>query len=114
MADNESRKVVRYRVPPIEIYEITGDELELLEETSRSLSYELSFALSSLSVFVSFVIALSSASPSGWVHTVYVTVSALSLFIFVYAGFRWLRHRRKASHIVGKIRNRKMDPEASP
>lgn len=111
MSGSENRKARTYKIPPIEIYEVTGDQLDLIEESCRSLSQDLSFAIASLSICTSFAIALLSASPSATVRYVYVVVVVVSFALSVYTGCRWLRLRRTSPEIIDKIRSRKMDPE---
>ena len=112
MPDDENREVRTYKIPTIEIYEVTEDQLDLIDESCRSLSQDLSFAIASLSVCVSFAIALSSANPQATVRYVYIVVVVVSLAVSLYTGCRWLRRRRKSPEIIKKIRSRKMDPES--
>lgn len=113
MANEGSRDARTYKIPTIEIYEVTEDQLDLIDESCRSLSQDLSFAIASLSICASFVTALLSASPSATAQSVYVIVVAVSLLCSLYTGWRWLRLRRTSRSIIQKIRSRKMDPESS-
>ena len=112
MAEDGNREVRTYKIPAIEIYEVTEDQLDLIEESCRSLSQDLSFAIASLSVCASFVIALFSASPSAAVRYVYIVVAVVSIVVSLYTGCRWWRQRRTSPGIIQKIRSRKMDPES--
>ena len=113
MAEDENREARTYKIPTIEIYEVTEDQLDLIDKSCRSLSQDLSFAIASLSICASFVIALFSASPSATVRYVYVVVVVVSFGFSLYTGYRWLRLRRTSPEIIQKIRSRKMDPESS-
>lgn len=113
MTSDRGREARTYRIPPIEIYEVTEDQLGLIEESCRSLGQDLSFAIASLSICASFVIALSSASPSTTVRSVYIIIVAVSFVVFLYTGCRWLRLKGKSPGIIRKIRSRKTDPESS-
>lgn len=113
MANDVNREARTYKIPPIEIYEVTDEQLELIEESCWSLGQDLAFAIASLSICASFGIALSSASPSGTVRIIYFVVVAVSFAISLYTGCRWLRMKGKAPGIVQKIRSRKTDPESS-
>ena len=112
MTGDGSREARTYRIPPIEIYEVTDDQLELIEESCRGLGQDLSFAISSLSICASFIIALSSATPAETVRTVYIIVVAVTFVVFAYTGVRWLGARKRSPKIIQKIRSRKMDPES--
>ena len=113
MATDRNREARTYKIPPIEIYEVTEDQLELIEASCRSLGQDFSFAIASLSICASFVIALSSASPSATVRVIYIIVMAVAFVVFLYTGCRWLLSKRTAPGIIQKIRSRKMDPESS-
>ena len=111
MADGANRETRTYRIPPIEIYEVTDEQLELIEESYRNRGQDLSFCISSLSICASFAIALSSANPPGHVKTVYYVVVAVSFVVSLYTGMRWFLVSRRASTVIQKIRSRKMKPQ---
>ena len=113
MVKEGNREARTYKIPTIEIYEVTEDQLDLIDESCRSLSQDLSFSIASLSICASFAIALLSASPSATAQSVFVTIVAVSLLCFLYTGWRWVRLRRTSRSIIQKIRSRKMDPESS-
>ena len=112
MSEDENREARTYKIPTIEIYEVTEDQLDLIDESCRSLSQDLSFAIASLSICASFVVALFSANPSGTVRLVYIVVAVVSLAMSIYTGCRWLRLRKTSPGVIAKIRSRKMDPES--
>ena len=109
MSDS-TRETRVYKAPPTEIYEVTADELELLDNSCHGLGQDLSFAIGSASIAVSFVIALSSADPRDTVRTVYVLVTLVFAVVFLYTGSKWWRARRTSPPIIERIRSRKMDP----
>ena len=111
MADSANREARTYRIPPIEIYEVTDEQLELIEESCRNIGQDLSFCISSLSIGASFAIALSSANPAGHVKTLYYVVVAVSFFVSLYTGIRWFRVSRRAPTVIQKIRSRRMKPQ---
>ena len=113
MAGDGKREARTYKIPPIEIYEVTGDQLDLIEESSRSVGQDFTFAISSLSIFIAFVVALSSANPSNIVRTIYFVIAAVSFAVCLYTGIKWMRARRKTPNVIEKIRSRKMDPQSS-
>lgn len=113
MAEDVNREIRTYKIPAIEIYEVTEDQLDLIDKSCRNLGQDLSFAIASLSICASFVIALFSASPSATARYVYIVVAVVSFAVSLYTGCRWLRQRKTSPGIIHKIRSRKMDPESS-
>lgn len=112
MSSDETREFRTYKIPPLEIYEVTNDQLDRIEESCQSLSQDLTFAIASLSIFASFAIALASADPSGTVRFVFIVVAVVSLAMSVYTGCRWFRRKKTSPGIIAKIRSRKLDPES--
>ena len=61
MAPNRDPEVVTYRIPQIEVYQVTSDELQRIEDGCSHVGQDLTFAVASLSVFASFLVALLTA-----------------------------------------------------
>ena len=111
MADDGHRMARTYKLPPIEIYEVTDEQLERIEESCQTVGQDFAFALSSLSIFLSFAVALTSANPSGFARTSYLIVAGISAVVCLYTGSRWLRTRQRTPTTIEKIRSRKVDPQ---
>ena len=111
MSADGNRQVRTYRIPTIEIYEVTDEQLELIEKSCSGIGQDLTFAVSSLSILVSFLIALSSGNPTETARISYMIIAAVAGVVCLYTGSRWLRARRTTPPIIKKIRSRRMNPE---
>lgn len=96
------------RVPlgTLQVYEITEDELEALERATPESLY-LNLAIFTGSVFLSFVVSLSTTTISGtatlvffWVVTVCTFLSAVTFSLL------WKQATRSANSVARRIRGR--------
>ena len=55
-------EVVTYRIPRIEVYQVTDDEMRRIEDGCNLVGQDLTFAVASLSVGASFLVALLTAT----------------------------------------------------
>ena len=62
MVPNQDPKVITHRIPQIEIYQVTNDELQRIEDGCSNVGQDLTFSVASLSVFASFLVALLTAT----------------------------------------------------
>src|SRR4051812_21342248 len=106
-------EVRRGRIERLSIYDVSEDELEILARGSSDSIY-LNFAISLLSVFFSFLIALlTTTSRSTTVQVFLISATIItgingSLLLAI-----WFRNRRTVSDLIEKIKAR-MPPEGSP
>lgn len=114
MAGHDDPLVVTYKIPRIEVYQVTDDELCRIEEGYGRASQNLTSAISSLSFGVAFLIALLTGSPQGWLQVTLITFASLCAVIFLYTGARWLDERRDIPDVISKIRSRKTEPQTNP
>ena len=110
MAGDEGRQVITYRIPIIETYEVTDDELERIKESCSSVSQDLTFAVSSLSICITLLASLLSGVFSQTVQTLFLVVVVVSAVVGVYTGFKWHRAKTVTDSTIAKIRSRKVDP----
>ena len=113
MAGNEGRQVFTYKIPKIETYEVTDDELERIEESCSSVGQDLTFAVASLSICLTLFAALLSAPFTRTAQTLFLVIVVVSAFVSVYTGVRWYRAQTATRGIIAKIRSRKVDPQPS-
>ena len=113
MAGDEGRQVITYRIPIIETYEVTDDELERIKESCSSVSQDLTFAVSSLSICITLLASLLSGVFSQTVQTLFLVVVVVSAVVGVYTGFKWHRAKTVTDSTIAKIRSRKVDPQPS-
>ena len=113
MAGNESRQVVTYKIPKIETYEVTDDELERIGESCSSVSQDLTFMVAALSIGFTLLAALLSAPFTQTFQTLFLVIVVVSAFVGVYTGVKWYRAQTATRGIIAKIRSRKVDPQPS-
>lgn len=101
-------QIVTHRIPSIDLYQVSEDELNRIEEGYAHVGQDFSFAIASLSIGASFVVALLSASVSDRVFSFFVSIIIISGVVFLYTGIRWWSNRKKAPDAIAKIRSRKI------
>ncbi len=95
---------VRYR--ELTIFEITEEELELLEQGSPD-SILLNFSICFTSAATSFLIALLTTTiESDRIYNTFVIVVAVSAVAGIVLLALWLRSRRSVSQVLHRIRDR--------
>ena len=104
-------EIVTYRIPRIEVYQVTDDELKRLEEGCSQVGQDLTLAVACFSFFVAFLIALLTATFSSVVGIIFVIVDIGSGLVGIYTGVRWWRSREKTPNVMAQIRSRKVEPE---
>jgi hypothetical protein len=73
--------VERHAVTSVVLYEVTGEDLELLEQETIAVGEDFSFALASLSVALSFTITLRTvAIPAGKTYEVFGLLCSWAIF----------------------------------
>lgn len=103
--------IVTYRIPRIEVYQVTDDELTRLEGESNQVAQDLTFALSCGSVFATLVVALLTGTFGQRVGATLAIAALVFALVAIYTGLRWWRDRGKASNVIASIRRRKVDPQ---
>ena len=104
-------EIVTYKIPRIEVYQVTDDELNRIEEGYAQVGQDLTFATASLSAGLTLLIALLTAHFSEGLRDFFIAVVVICTFVCVYTGARFLRARAKAPGVIAKIRSRKTDPD---
>jgi len=103
--------VVTHRIPHIEVYHVTDDELSRIEESHGQVGLDFTFAVSSLTTCISFGIAIATAKFSDKQLAVFVGLVVISGIIALYTGIKWWRSKNKVPSVISSIRSRKVDPE---
>lgn len=107
-------EIVTYRIPLIEVYQVTDDELKRIEDGSGQVGQDLTFAVAFLSFAIAFLITLATATLSDLLRFTFITVIIISTVVSLYTGARWWRMRKTASNVIASIRSRKDNPEVPP
>lgn len=89
------------------LYEISGDELDQLENERLVLSEEFSFASVALGVAIALLVTLKTVTfDSDRTYLTFLTVDILAWTTALYFGITWFIGRRKMKSVVKKIRER--------
>lgn len=99
-------KIVRGRVDSLSLFEITDNELEILEKGSPNSVY-LNFAIFFVSTGLSFLISLLTTTFSeDRVFSVFVVICVVCIALGLVLAVLWLRLRNEVSDVCKKIRAR--------
>lgn len=99
-------KVVRGRVDSLSLYEVTDNELEILEKGSPSSIY-LNFSIFLLSIGIAFLITLLSTNiESSKVFAVFVIFCSVGIVVGVLLLVLWYRMKNEVSEVIVKIKGR--------
>jgi len=108
---NDRPQVVTYRIPQIEVYQVTDDELKRLEDGCTQVGQDFSFSVACFSFFVAFLIALLSATFESVVRVIFIALDIIFGLAGAYTGLRWWLSRKRAPDVITKIRSRRVEPE---
>lgn len=108
---NNEVPVVTYKIPQIEIYQITDDELQRIEEGTKQVSQDYSLMLTCISICISLIVALVSGTFNPIIRLIFTVAVGVSLITAIYTGLKWIRHRKTAPNVFEKIRSRKEEPK---
>lgn len=104
--ENETRTIT-YRVPTIELYEVSSDELDRIEEGYGQVGNNLTFAVGSLSMASTIAVSmLTTVASEAWQATGLVLLIMFTLVLLV-SGGNWLKARKRAPKVLNSIRSRK-------
>ena len=106
-------KINRGKLGSISLYEVTEDELSLLERGSPASTY-LNFAIGLLSIGISFFISIFSTKVDDikiyvvfWVIALVTTIAGVILFVV------WRQANKSAENVIQRIKNRMSPTPAS-
>lgn len=98
-------RIRRGRVDSFALFEVTEQELDILERGSPS-ALQLNFSIALLSVAASFLITLFTQELTGKTYDVFVMVAVVGFVVGVYLMLTWARHRASVSETIKRIRGR--------
>ena len=107
----EQLQVITHRIPRIEVYQVTDDELKRIEDGYGQVGQDLTFAVTSLSFCIAFGIALLTGKFSERLFVFLLVLVIICAVVALYTGIRWFRARRAAPNVIATIRARKTEPE---
>jgi hypothetical protein len=107
MAKREQIVVERHVFEALEIFEVSGQELDLMERETLSISEDFSFALAGLSVGVTIATVLLTVKlESDRVYEGFFLAMVLGFLVTLYCGIRWFKGRRRFRGAVHQIKRR--------
>jgi hypothetical protein len=106
----EKPQIVTYRIPKIEVYQVTDDELRRIEEGYGQVGQDLTFAVASLSFCIACALALATASVTDRTFLILLVLVILFGLVFLYTGIRWWRARKAGPTVIATIRSRRVEP----
>jgi len=107
----DGTEIVTYKIPRIEVYQVTDDEIKRIEEGMGQVGEDLTFAVASLSFAIAFFITLSTVPLTDLLQTIFIAIVIICVIVFLYTGVRWWRARTTASNVITSIRSRKDNPD---
>lgn len=100
-------EIVVHPIREIHFTEVTDDELQRIREHSGQVGQDLSFALSSGSICISFLIAIFTATLNDNRRQMFWSVVMVSAVTFAYTGIKWWRNRKLVSEVFASIEKRR-------
>jgi hypothetical protein len=100
-----SPRIRRGRIDSFALYEISEQELDVLEKGSPS-ALQLNFSIALLSVAASFLVTVLSQPLEGKIFLVFVVVVSVGTALGAYLMFVWARNRTSVSSTIRRIRGR--------
>lgn len=114
MDTHDNIPVRRHRLHSVESYDVTGDELDRIENESMQVGEDFAFASNTLTAFVAFLITLLTVEiKSDRTFMVFLAVDIATAILTAYFAVRWLRGRKKGLRIISRIRERQVGPLGS-
>lgn len=105
--ENDQITVNRAKYNSITLYEISEEELEIIERGSPS-SHYLNFAIALLATCISFFIALTTTKIEDIkIYIIYVVITILSLIVGLILLALWIMTYKSSKGVFNKIRSRK-------
>ena len=103
----EEIPVERHPYHGLHLYEVTGDELDQLQQEAFSVGEDFSFALVGITLAVSFLIALLTTDiKAERIFTVFVVITSLGFLSASFFGIRWFNGRKTYKRTIRRIRER--------
>lgn len=99
-------KIIRHRLDKIDIYDITSNELKMLEQGTWS-DYLFDIAIALLSISVTLLVTLNTVVFTDvQLHGYFKYAFVASIVLFVVSVIGWLVLRRAKSAIIESVRSR--------
>ena len=101
----------RHRIPHVETYDVTVDELDQIERESMSVGQDFSFGSVGLTAALAFLITLLTVRiESERIWNSFLIMMTLGFIGAAYFGIRWYREKKHGVLVIERIRKREIGP----
>ena len=101
----------RHRLRHVDLYDVSGDELDNLEQIGASVGTDLQFCTFWLPIGISATLTILSVPINNpHVYTAYVVAAFVGFGFGAYFGIRWWITRGQFRRCISKIRERQVGP----
>ena len=107
-------EIIFHRPPRIEIYSVTGDQLDRIEESCGQVGHDLTFLIAAGSVAITLLATLLTTEASNLVQTIFIIIIVSCTLTSLYTGIRWVRRRRDVPKTLQVIRSKRSDDPLYP
>ena len=109
--NGENIPAKRHKLEQVEIFEVTGDEIDSIEREAVNVGTDLQFCLVLIPVALTlFATLFLTTITNPRVYIVFFIVAFGSLVFGIYFAVRWFPERRSFKKCLDKIRNRRVGP----
>lgn len=103
-SDDKAFQIKRGKFDSISLYEVTEEELSILESGENSV--ELNFAIALFSAMLTLVISLITTTMSDLVKGIFIVCSVFAFIFGFYFVVKWKKNKGKVKSTFDKIRSR--------
>lgn len=111
MSRDDQLQQRRHRIPHVETYDVTVDELDQIELESMSVGQDFSFGSVCLTAALSFLITIVTVpieSERAW--NSFLIIMLVGFIGAAYFGIRWYRGKKHGVLVIERIREREIGP----
>jgi hypothetical protein len=109
--DNDQILAKRHRLQHVDLYDVSGDELDNLEQLGASVGTDLQFCTFWFPIGITANLTLLAINiPSAHVYETYMVATFVGYGFGVFFLVRWFRMRGQFKRCIAKIRQRQIGP----
>jgi hypothetical protein len=111
MSSEDQITTKRHRISHLELFDVSGEELDNLEEIGQSVGTDLQFFTFWIPIGLSATFTLNAITISDiHVYNFYLIAAWVGFGMGIYHGIRWLNNRGRFKKRINKIRERQIGP----
>ena len=108
---NDSPQIVTHKIPKIEVFQISDDELRRINDRITQVGQDFSFMLTSFSIGITLIFSLMTGAINPEYKLVFKVAVGMSIVVTLYTGIKWIRYRKSTMDVISRIRDRRENPE---